>query len=85
MARRSEVHRWPAVPAAAREALQRLHAALGDFDASAAASAFAALDRAAMPAVAGLATLRDHVDRYEYDEARVLVSRLLESMRSEVA
>jgi hypothetical protein len=74
----------PAVPVAARDVLQRLHAALGDFDASAASSALAALDRA-MPAVTELATLRDHIDGYEYDEARALVSRLLESLRSEVS
>ena len=75
----------PAVPAAARDALQRLHTALGNFDASAAASALADLDRAAMPAVTELAALRDHIDGYEYDEARVLVSRLLESMHVEVS
>ena len=63
----------PAVPAAARDALQRLHTALGHFDASAAASALADLDRTAMPAVTELAALRDHIDSYEYDEARALV------------
>jgi PAS domain S-box-containing protein len=75
----------PVVSAAARDALQRLHAALGDFDASAAASALADLDRAALPAATGLTALHDHIDRYEYDEARVLVSRLLEPMRVEVS
>jgi two-component system sensor histidine kinase/response regulator len=74
-----------AVPVAARDVLQRLHAALGDFDASAASSALSDLDRAGMPAVTELATLRDHIDSYEYDEARALVSRLLEPLRSEVS
>jgi len=75
----------PAVPAAARDALQRLHAALGSFDASAAASALADLDRVAAPGMSGLADLHDHIGSYEYDEARVLVSRLLEPMRVEVS
>ena len=73
------------MPAAARDALQRLHAALGNFDASAAASALADLERVATPAMSGLAALRDHIDGYEYDEARAVVSRLLEPMRVEVS
>jgi HPt (histidine-containing phosphotransfer) domain-containing protein len=82
----AQPQRQPAAPtAAARDALQRLHAALGNFDASAATSALAGLDGAAMPAGTDLATLRDHIDGYEYDEARALVSRLLDQMRSEVS
>jgi HPt (histidine-containing phosphotransfer) domain-containing protein len=73
------------VPAAARAALERLQAALGDFDLSSASSALADLDRTAMPGVAGdLAGLRNHVDSYEYEEARVLATRLLEQIGSEV-
>ena len=73
------------VPAAARAALERLQAALGDFDLSAASSALADLDRIAMPGSAGdLARLRNHVDSYEYEEARVLATRLLEQIGSEV-
>jgi len=75
----------PAVPVAARDALQRLQAALGDFDASAAASALAELDRVAAPAVTELALLRVHIEGYEYDEARALVSRLLEPLHVEVS
>jgi len=81
----SQPQEQPAVPAAARDALQRLHAALGDFDASAAASALADLDRVAVPGMRGLAGLHDHIGSYEYDEARALVSRLLEPMRVEVS
>ena len=50
------------------------------------ASALADLDRAAMPGVASdLARLRNHVDSYEYEEARVLATRLLEQIGSEVS
>jgi two-component system sensor histidine kinase/response regulator len=73
------------VPAAARAALERLQSALGDFDVSAASNALAELDRVAMPAVnSDLARLRHHVDGYEYEEARVLASRLLGQIGSEV-
>jgi two-component system, sensor histidine kinase and response regulator len=66
------------VPLAARAALERLEAALGDFDLSSASSALADLDRTAMPGVVSdLARLRNHVDSYEYEEARVLATRLL--------
>jgi HPt (histidine-containing phosphotransfer) domain-containing protein len=74
-----------AVPAEARAVLQRLDAALGDFDASAATTALAELDRASLPALPELARLRNHVEGYEYDEARVLVSRLLEQIGSGVS
>jgi PAS domain S-box-containing protein len=67
------------VPPAARRALERLQAALGDFDLSAASTALAELDLVAMPGAAAgeLARLRQHVDGYEYDEARALTTRLL--------
>jgi hypothetical protein len=68
-----------AVPAEARAVLERLQAALGDFDLSAASGALADLDRVALPGHhSDLARLRTHVDSYEYDEARVLATRLLE-------
>jgi two-component system sensor histidine kinase/response regulator len=67
------------VPAEARAVLQRLQAALGDFDLSAASGIMADLDGVATPGNASdLARLRTHVDNYEYDEARVLAIRLLE-------
>jgi two-component system sensor histidine kinase/response regulator len=76
-------HRF--VPAEARSALQRLHAALGDFDLSAATSALAALEGVALPGNASdLTRLRNHVHGYEYDEARALADRLLEQLGSEV-
>ena len=70
-----------AVPAEARAVLERLQAALGDFDLSAASGALADLDKVAMPGnESDLARLRTHVDGYEYDEARVLATRLLEQI-----
>jgi CheY-like chemotaxis protein/HPt (histidine-containing phosphotransfer) domain-containing protein len=73
------------VPAAARAALGRLQAALDDFDLSAASSALADLDHTAMTGVASdLERLRNHVDSYEYEEARVLATRLLGQIGSEV-
>ena len=73
------------VPAAARGALERLEAALGDFDLSAASNALAELEGVAMPdALGDLARLRKHVDSYEYEEAKVLATRLLRQISSEV-
>jgi two-component system, sensor histidine kinase and response regulator len=73
------------VPLAARAALQRLEAALGDFDVSSASSALAGLEVVAMPGeVTDLARLRYHLDLYEYEEARVLATRLLGQIGSEV-
>ena len=66
------------VPAGARAALERLRGALGDFDLSGATSALAELDQVAMTrAIDDFARLRQHVEQYEYDEARVLASELL--------
>ena len=51
----------------ARAVLERLQAALGDFDLTAASSALADLDRVGMPGNAGdLVGLRNHIDSYEY-------------------
>ncbi len=72
------------VPAEARSVLTRLHSALGDFDLSAATSALAELDRIVPRGAPPLARLRQHVDGYEYDEARVIVTRLLEHIGSQV-
>jgi PAS domain S-box-containing protein len=70
----------------ARAVLERLQAALGDFDVTTATSALVDLDRVALPDNAGdLARLREHVDGYEYDEARALVTRLLEQFGSNVS
>jgi two-component system, sensor histidine kinase and response regulator len=66
------------IPPGARAGLEKLQAALGDFDVSAAGSAMADLERIAMPGAAGdLSQLRSHVDSYEYEEARALATRLL--------
>jgi PAS domain S-box-containing protein len=74
----------PLAPAA-RTALERLQAALGDFDLMAASSALGEIDRVEMPGpVSELARLRQLVDRYEYEEARVLATRLLAQIGSEV-
>ena len=70
----------------ARAALERLQAALGDFDVTAASSGLAELDRAGMPGDGGdLVRLRNHVDGYEYEEAQALVSRLLDLSGSRVS
>ena len=69
----------------ARAVMERLQAALGDFDLTAASSALADLDRAGMPPDArDLIRLRAHMDSYEYEEARVLVTRMLEPADSGV-
>ncbi len=74
------------VPIEARPALQRLETALGDFDLSAASQALAELNRVAMPNnIDDLVRLRNHVDSYEYDEARALVTRLLDRIGSKVS
>jgi HPt (histidine-containing phosphotransfer) domain-containing protein len=74
------------VPMEARPALERLQVALGDFDLSAASSALADLNRVALPGnITELVRLRNHVDSYEYDEARTLVTRLLEQIGSKVS
>ena len=67
------------VPPAARIPLERLQSALGDYDLSAASTALAALDLVAMSGAAAgeLTRLRQHVDGYEYEEARALAMRLL--------
>jgi signal transduction histidine kinase/CheY-like chemotaxis protein len=65
--------------ARARGALERLDAALGRADLSGATGALAELVAAGLPvaAEADLARLRNHVDGYEYDEARAVAARLL--------
>ena len=73
------------VPAEARSPLTRLQTALGDFDLSAATSALAELERVDMPRAANLLSrLRHHVDSYEYDEARVIATQLLNQIGSQV-
>jgi len=70
----------------ARAALERLQAALGDFDVTAASTGLAELDRIGIPGDGrDLVRLRDHVNGYEYEEARMLVSRLLEQAGSGVS
>ena len=73
------------VPPTARPILERLQTALSDFDLSGASSALADLEAVAMPGVSELVALRNHVDRYEYDEARALASRLLGQIGTEVS
>ena len=73
------------VPPEARSALIRLQTALGDFDLSAATNALAEINRVDMPRAASLLSrLRHHVDSYEYDEARGIVTQLLEQTGSQV-
>jgi PAS domain S-box-containing protein len=73
------------VPPSARPVLERLQTALGDFDVSSASIALADLEGIAMPgAVSDVIRLRIHLDGYEYDEARVLATRLLGQITSEV-
>jgi CheY-like chemotaxis protein/HPt (histidine-containing phosphotransfer) domain-containing protein len=74
------------VPMEARPVLLRLQTALGDFDLSAASSALADLNRVAAGGNSNdLALLRNHIDSYEYDEARRLVTHLLEQIGSQVS
>ena len=69
------------VPADARAVLERLRAALTDYDVSAVSAVLGDLGDLAMPGNAGdLVRLRNQVDSYEYDEARVLATRLLEQI-----
>jgi two-component system sensor histidine kinase/response regulator len=78
-ARRAQSDR-PFVPAQARAALNRLRSALADSDLTAAGSALTELGGVAMPgqAASELAQLRSHVDGYEYEEAQVVATRLLQ-------
>ena len=69
----------------ARAALERLQAALGDFDVTAASIGLAELDRVGMGDGGDLVRLHNHMDGYEYEEAQVLVSRLLEQSGSRVS
>ena len=59
--------------------------ALGNFDLSGASSALGDLEAIAMPGVSDLVAIRNHVDRYEYDEARELATRLLGQTATEVS
>jgi two-component system sensor histidine kinase/response regulator len=70
------------IPPAARTPLERLQSALGDYDSSAASAALAELDLVVMTGTSAgeLARLRQHVDGYEYEEARALATRLLEQV-----
>ena len=65
-----------------RAALERLQAALGDFELSAANDALADLAALGVPAeaAADLTRLRDRVDSYDYDEAQVIVARIFEQL-----
>ena len=60
--------------------------AYGDFDVTAASTGLADLDQVWTPDNGGdLVRLHKHVDGYEYEEAQVLVSRLLEQAGSRVS
>ncbi|HXI29139.1 MAG TPA: hypothetical protein VNG89_11960, partial [Vicinamibacterales bacterium] len=69
--------------AAAGAALERLTAALHDYDLSSASDALADLGSTGLPAAAAddLRRLRRAVDAYEYDQARGIASSLLERVR----
>ena len=59
--------------------------ALGDGDLSSAARALAELDRVGITRAASvLSRLRQHVDRYEYEEANVIATQLLEQIDGQV-
>ena len=83
--RRGRARRWATGPldrAAVRAALERLQAALGDFELSAANDALADLAALGVPAeaAADLTRLRDRMDSYDYDEAQVIVARIVEHL-----
>jgi hypothetical protein len=62
-----------------RTALERLRVALSDFELSAATEALAKLTAVGVPAgaEADLNQLRDRVDRYDYDEAQIILARIV--------
>ncbi len=62
-----------------RAALERLQVALGDFEPSAATEALAESTALAVPvgAEADFMQLRDRVDRYHYDEAQIILGRIV--------
>jgi CheY-like chemotaxis protein/HPt (histidine-containing phosphotransfer) domain-containing protein len=74
-------------PAEAGAALERLTAALNDYDLSAANGALADLERSGVPAWAAddLGRLRGCVEDYQYDEAKSITSRLLARVNGEGA
>jgi two-component system sensor histidine kinase/response regulator len=75
----------PVTPVA-RAALTRLDSALGDFDFSTASKALAELDGGAIAGTDGdLARLRQHIDNYEFEEARAITARLLGQTGSDVS
>ena len=66
------------VPADARAVLERLQAALNDYDVSTSSAVLGDLDALAMPGNAGdLVRLRNMPTAHNPDEARVLATRLL--------
>ncbi len=70
----------PSDPAKLRMTLEKLEAALSNFDLSASGEALTELDRLQAPVgmAADLARVRELIDGYEYDEAGQIVARLLE-------
>jgi PAS domain S-box-containing protein len=74
----------PCDPARLRTALERLAAALGNFDLSASSDALTELASVGASAdmADALARLRALVDGYEYDEAATLVARLLQHLET---
>jgi two-component system sensor histidine kinase/response regulator len=72
----------PCDTAGARAALDRLQVALDDSELSAATCALADLTACGVPAVAkaDLARLRDRMDRYDYDEAQLILIRIVEQL-----
>jgi two-component system, sensor histidine kinase and response regulator len=72
----------PSDTAGARAALDRLQVALDDSELSAATCALADLTACGVPAgaEADLARLRDRMDRYDYDEAQLILIRIVEQL-----
>jgi two-component system, sensor histidine kinase and response regulator len=77
----------PFDPAAAGAALDRLTAALDNYDVSGASGALVELGKSSLPpwAADDLRRLRGCVDGYEYDEARGIASRLLTRVHGSAA
>jgi two-component system, sensor histidine kinase and response regulator len=85
--RDADVALSPFDPAAAGAALDRLAAALDNYDVSGASGALVELGKSSLPpwAADDLRRLRDCVDGYEYDEARGIASRLLTRVHGSAA
>ena len=85
--RDADVAARPFDPAAAGEALNRLAAALDNYDVSSASGALAELETSHLPpwAVDDLDRLHGYVNGYQYGEAKGIASRLLARVHASAA